>query len=432
MCVGRHSVPIRFAYAVIVIVASSTAHAEWKSHDIRVLDGAKAPIHAPSRLQIVTESWNRVVAVPYIIYMPEKDRVLMLASCDYPHQAVVLWSDDRGATWSSTKFLHTNADGKPDTGMGVGLTYLGGGKVLATSDRRWASKDFGETWTDYAPLPPLPDGKTWNTWDPMFVDRDSPAGAVKRLVETGYSMDTARWESAAGPGYSRGHIRHSADEGLTWNPGQPVPQWDGVSEVTMVRAANGDLVAACRTDKPARIKDVLDHYEGLAVSISTDDGKTWSALNRLYDWGRHHPSLARMPDGTLVMTYVVRKGYTDSAEGLPRFGIEAIVSRDHGRSWDLDHRYVLHWWTGNRTGANGWWASCQATSTVLLPDGGLLTAFGTGYRSQPNEQNLPAPRDVGLVSWRLYEKELGAASEVSTAPPDSERRNVFDPTVLTP
>jgi hypothetical protein len=123
-------------------------------------------------------------------------------------------------------------------------------------------------------------------------------------------------------------------------------------------------------------------------------------VNRLYDYGRHHPSLVLMPDGRILMTYVVRLGYPRSAEGFPQFGIEAVVSRDHGASWDLAHRLVLARWTGNRTGSNEWWASSQATSTVLLPDGSLLTTFGTGYRSRPNAQGLPAPRDAGLIHWR--------------------------------
>ena len=76
-----------------------------------------------------------MVAVPYIVYMPEKDRLLMLVSCDYPperkpvHYAMVLASDDRGVTWSEPRPVHRSADGKP-VGLGVALTYLGQGKVL--------------------------------------------------------------------------------------------------------------------------------------------------------------------------------------------------------------------------------------------------------------------------------------------------------------
>jgi hypothetical protein len=366
------------------------------------------------------------VAVPYIVYMPEKDRVLMLVSCDYPHRAMVLWSDDRGASWSAPKYVHTDSEGKPDTGMGVSLTYLGKGRACLVADGLWFSNDYGESWSDRTPVPPASDGKVWNMWDPLLVEHDPKTGAPARVIETGYTMDAQRWESGGGPGYSQGCIRFSTDEARSWSVPARVPEWNGVSEVALARALNGDLVAACRTDKPARIKEVLDHFEGLAVSISKDSGATWSSLSRLYEWGRHHPCPVVMPDGAIVMTYVVRKGYTDSLDGFPRFGIEAIMSRDNGQTWDLDHRYLLHVWTGNRLGENSWWPSSQATSTVLLPDGSLLTAFGTGFRSQPAAGG-PSPRDVGLVSWRLNDQPGNGARKITEVPFDSDLRNVFDP-----
>jgi hypothetical protein len=261
-------------------------------------------------------------------------------------------------------------------------------------------------------------------WDPLWVDRLDPV----RLIETGYTSVRA---PETGPGYQQGYLRFSDDMGKTWTDCIKVPQWEAVSEVALIRAKNGDLVAACRTDIPARMKgETLDHYEGLGYAVSSDGGKTWPAVTKLYDYGRHHPSLLLMPNGDLVMTYVVRKGYVDSPTGYPQFGIEAIVSRDNGQTWDVDHRYVLDWWVGNRTGPTGWWASCQATSSVLLPDGSILTTFGTGYRSQPNEQNLPAPRDAGLVMWRLNTQPLNDDRTVRDAPFDSDTRNVFDPAVL--
>ena len=113
---------------------------------------------------------------------------------------------------------------------------------------------------------------------------------------------------------------------------------------------------------------------------------------------------------------------------------KAAVSHDHGQTWDLDHRYLLHTWVGNRKGSNqnlpgpqAWWASSQATSTVLLPDGNLLTAFGTGYRSQPNAQGLSSPRDVGLIEWRLNEKSVSSERQIQDAAPDSDLRNWLDP-----
>ena len=207
-----------------------------------------------------------------------------------------------------------------------------------------------------------------------------------------------------------------------------MPEWQAVSEVALLRAGNGDLVAACRTDMPRRMEGDIDHAEGLGVSISKDNGRTWSAVERLYEWGRHHPAMILMPNGDIVMTYVVRRGYTADKDGFPRFGIEAITSRDHGRTWDLDHRYILHSWTGKRKGDDTyWWPSSQATSSVLFADGSILTAFGTGYRVGTQATYPPSPRDVGLIQWRLNPEAVNDDRTIRDAAFDSELRNVFDP-----
>ena len=399
----------------------------WKAHFVRRLGDGGGAVPVPARIQIVHESQERVIAVPYLAWMPEKDRLLMLVTCDYPHRAMVLSSDDHGATWTQPRPVLPQEPAHPRHMVGVSLTYLGGGHLMCGVEGklRCISRDYGETWTTEAiPLNSL--GGPWYQWDPYLVERDTGTGKVTRLMETGYE------ESA---GYSQAWLRTSTDAGLTWNPSVRIPQWEHMNEVALVRAANGQLVAACRTDIPASRKgETLDHFSGLGISISSDEGQTWSPVERLYDWGRMHPSMVVLPGGEIVMSYVVRKGYPDLPDGFPQFGIEAIVSRDHGRTWDLDHKYLLHHWVGNRNGSNAslpgpqaWWASCQATSTVLLPDGNLLTAFGTGYRSQPNAQNLPSPRDVGLIQWQLSDKPVGNERTIRDAAPDSDLRNWFDP-----
>ena len=74
------------------------------------------------------------MAVPYLVYMPEKDRLVMLVSCDYPHHAEVLFSDDRGGTWSLPKPAILGTDGKPVAALGTGLCYLGEGKLVLYAD----------------------------------------------------------------------------------------------------------------------------------------------------------------------------------------------------------------------------------------------------------------------------------------------------------
>jgi len=327
-------------------------------------------------------------------------------------------SKDHGATWSKPWFMGTGADGKANVSWEPGLAYLGNGRLITSSGTM--SEDYGKTWPIHRAGVTCWPGKAVYGWDPMLVDRDPKTGKVTQLTLADYRQVDPNDEYS-----SQAYVFFSTDEAKTWSQPLEVPQWKGVNEVAFVRAKNGNLVAACRTDNPQRFKHDIDHYCGLAVSVSQDNGKTWSPLNRLYEWGRHHPSMVTMPNGDIVLTYVVRKGYIDTADGYLQFGVEAVVSRDNGQTWDLDHRYILSQWKGNRTNADTWaWvASSQATSTVLLPDGWLVTAFGTGYSAVPGTN----PRDVGVVKWKLNYRGLNTDHAIGDAPFDSYLRNVFDP-----
>jgi hypothetical protein len=127
------------------------------------------------------------------------------------------------------------------------------------------------------------------------------------------------------------------------------------------------------------------------------------------------------------MTYVVRRGYPDTPDGFPQMGIEAVVSRDHGRTWDLDHRYLLVTWTGRAKGPDGpYIAQSQSTSSVLLPDGSILTSYGGAQRAVRTVPGASEPRDVGLVRWRLNRASLNSDRSISRAPFDSDLRNRLD------
>jgi hypothetical protein len=385
---------------------TATFRTQWRRHDVRRLTGEGNGNLLPAQFQIVTEDWNKVVALPYIAHVPEKDMLLMLISCGYPHRPMFLSGSGDGTVWSMPEHVERDpAVRESDTRRhhcGVSLTYLGGGRAILCVDKavaadRYSSEDYGRTWAGPMAVHLTAEGKYAHLWNPCLVDRDLGTNRATRLMESGYTREE---------GVSRAFIRSSDDGGKTWGHEIWPPEWRGVDEVTLLRAKNGDIVAACRTDSPEEYKGRIDHYEGLAVSVSNDNGRTWSALKRLHEWGRHHPSMVLMPNGDIVMTYVVRLGYPETSDGYPQFGVEAVVSRDHGQTWDMEHRYVLHAWKGTiKTGPKAWWASSQCTSSVLLPDKTILTAFGTGYRCCPGEGfpppwvGFPTPRDVGLVKW---------------------------------
>jgi hypothetical protein len=374
---------------------------ESAKHTVLRLDGDKKPIELPAEIQWISKSWNGENAqVPYLAYMPEKDRVLMLVLTG-TGQPNLIASDDHGKTWSKRLWSTPPAAGQPDTGL-LGLTYLGGGRLMGYPESLsscWRSSDYGQTWEKMAVDVP---GETMYTWDPLLVVRDAD-GKVRLLAQGCWKPTGIAWGSADGF-YSQAYFRSSSDEGKTWSPANKIPQWLGVNEVSMIVARNGDWIAACRTDNPKRFAHHgFDHYSGLAVSISKDEGKTWSELNTLHEWGRHHPSMVLLPDGSILMSYIVRLGYPSNAEGFPQFGVEAVISRDNGQTWDLPRRYILAQWAGNLKGEDDWYGGVQSSSTVRLPDGTLLTAFGTGFRNAPGTERCTM--DVALVRWRIDSPE---------------------------
>ena len=417
-------------------VAPVSAGLGWQEHTVRQFNGQADPIQLPARFQIIsTENWNEVVTIPYIIYMPEKDRLLILANCDYPHRPFVMTSDDHGAHWTDLRPVTVDKDGNPASALGLGLAYLGDGNALLYSGRyRWFSRDYGKTWSDTVAIAQTSDEKYWAMWCSPLVERDHKTRKVIRIAETGYAWFKPPEVTHA---HQQGYIRFSTDEGKTWGKSIKVPEWERVSEVALLRADNGDLLGACRTDIPhwMEVKGLVfspslnDGYEGLGVSVSKDDGLTWSTVRKLYDYGRHHPSLLMLPNQNIVMTYVVRAGYVDDKNGFPQFGIEAVISHDNGKTWDLDHRYVLHTWVGNRKGKRDHYASPYCASLSLLPDGSIITVFGTGYRSQfgLKKKNHFAPRDLGLVRWQLNPEPVNNDRTIRNAAADSRLRNIFDP-----
>ena len=333
-CIGN-AVRAVFGYALVtawVVAATAVAEppgvfqSEWQPHVVQQYNGGGGTIDLEASAQVPTLKVQTAISWHHhFIFMPEKNRLLLQSG------GRGWYSDDLGSTWTEMTL--------PD----CFLTYLGDGEVLAARQTEiLSSNDYGLTWQTVAPWPLAPNGQAaFGSFGPMLVDKDPSSGSVVRLADPCFSNDL------------NAYVRFSTDGGRTWPEVAEVP-W--ISETTLIRAGNGDIVAATRTDGTASIPDPKapydwrrvgghqDFYSGLGVHISKDNGLTWSPVNKL----------------------------------------------DDGRTWDLDRRYVFDRWDGEWLDRPRGLVRLRApneTYTVLLPDGSLITAHGTGYRVETHPGN---------------------------------------------
>jgi hypothetical protein len=363
----------------------------FKPHPIKQGDGRGGWIIRAGEYQFLHHPAGRYV-MPFGIAQMDNGELILAASwhdgtaekAAEAEKPVVAFSRDRGRTWTEFQRVE-GAGGRP-----MSLTYLGKGKLTFHSDllkqvTQFRSRDYGRTWTERNPLQLAENGQPFNTEGNVLVDRDAGGQAVRIAMAGYYYPPGMKWPKDPATGV----VRWSSDEGRTWTNETRPPNWRwpeqhggkqyirGISEGSLIRAANGWVVAALRTDIPARYLEVPhdDSLEGTGISISKDDGRTWSDPRILYDAGRHHAHLLRLPNGTLVMTLIVRDDVRNRELASYRRGCEAILSRDNGETWDLEHKYVLddfEFYDGRK-----WFNSeCGHLYSALFDDGNILTCYG--------------------------------------------------------
>jgi len=152
----------------------------------------------------------------------------------------------------------------------------------------------------------------------------------------------------------RAYVARSTDGGDTW--GQPAliardPEGQlSFEEPALARTREGHLVALLRCGEPGS-------YQYLYQARSFDGGRTWADLIRTPMWG-HPAHVLALRDGRLVCSYGYRR---------PPYGVRACVSRDGGRTWDIQREIVLRDDGGSR--------DVGYPSTAQLADGTLVTVY---------------------------------------------------------
>ncbi len=414
-----------FAAASSPAIAELAPVGAWKDHTIYQFNGLNRPAKQAAKVRMLSENWDGMTELAYMAYMPDKHRVILhfRRRNGSDPGTYLIESDDFGNTWSKPRFMQTDAAGSSIAPASTGLTYLGNGKLVATSEQIGFSSDYGKTWGDWMQMPGGVDGKPMYQWDPLLADIDPKTGDLVRLADTRYK----EIGTYGVPGYTcQSCIRFSTDGGKTWGKEIEPPQWRDCNECVLVRAKNGDIVAVLRPNFRGRYAQLWhDNYCGLAVSISKDNGYTWSERQVLFDWGRMHSSPVLLPNGDLVITYLVRRGYPNTPDGnWPQYGVEGIVSHDNGKTWDIDHRYMIFEWTGPVSSRDIYldMATGCNVSTVVAPDSTLLTVVGAGPRLDPTRKDTTI-RDDFIIKWKLSPKAVGGPHQLASAPVDSDIRN---------
>ena len=146
------------------------------------------------------------------------------------------------------------------------------------------------------------------------------------------------------------------------------------------------------------------------ITRSTDEGRTFSRPETLLDtpWDDRHPSLLKLPDGTILATLFTYPGTGDfgkNPELAPRTGI--IRSTDGGHTWEQTPRRLPSPFLYDATDG----------PPIILSDGSiLLLAYGSPAPGVPDQIGVFRSGDSGLT-WALLSivKTSHAMSESSIA-----------------
>jgi hypothetical protein len=407
------------------------AKAAWTTATVKVGDGHGRCNSVPAQKQaIVAPGCKR--SFPFGLVQMDNNRIAMVLSVaakadGSDEHPVIAFSDNGGDTWSSFQALPTAAAGSG--GRPMMLTYLGAGNLSYVSGvNRYFSSNHGQTWAQPVAVQSVRSKFAAGVEGNDGVDRAADGNAV-RVMEIAYfwpNGEMAGWPKAA----TNAVFRYSLDQGRTWQGEVQPPTWKynvtykgtvyqrGVSEGSVVRAANGSLVAALRTDMPPRFfvggGAYDDSLEGTGVSISNDNGATWSPVNVLFEAGRHHANLQRLRNNDLLMTLIVRDDIrTGSGLDTHMRGCDALLSHDNGLTWNLERRITLDEFDYFKP---SYWVEpqCGHLGTAVLADGSVLTAYGNYLNGtavlikwKPNE--LPRVANRGSADSRMA--EMTARSE---------------------
>ena len=96
------------------------------------------------------------------------------------------------------------------------------------------------------------------------------------------------------------------------------------------------------------------------------------------------------------MTYAARMG---ELEGKIYHGIEAVISNDHGKTWEWENKFTLFRWAMHQT--------MHSPCSIELKDGRILTVFLYHYGAQwGNTTTGGSSRTLGITSAVIWSPKI--------------------------
>ena len=317
-------------------------------------------------------------------------------------------STDGGLTWSPP-YLPNIAGKEPY------ISVDSAGTLFITTHVLWQSiYNHEDPAYTYGMLHRSEDGgRTWSSMriEPDIVDPTKPRYSNVTTRAPLELDDGSLLIAASGVVGNATTMLRSTDGGKTWPERIPAQvenladdyPWPIMGEGILWQARSGKIFGVLRVDTrdwpaiegdPVGVeqKDLIDHYDRLIVCSSTDMGRNWKQVSNLGRYGQMYPSILRLQDGRLLLTFTQRE-ITE-----PPLGLRAVVGTEHddGFEFDLKHDMIL---IDTRT-PEGFESGGGFGGTVQLDDGTLVSSYS--YRT-PMDEFAGPDRELHceVVRWRL-------------------------------
>lgn len=223
-------------------------------------------------------------------------------------------SEDGGRTWQRSLLADAEMD---DRNPAVGQLRDGTVLVTYTIDRSYGANEKrieplhrDSFWT----VRSTDRGRTWQAPEKSPVpvaDGASPYGKMVQLGD-GTVLLSVYYERGPKLNHETAYVFRSRDGGKTW--GDPTMIADHFNETSLTLLPDGRLLAVARAH----------HDQYLAVSFSSDKGRSWTPVRRITGDHEHPADVIVLKDGRLLLVY---------GERNRPFGVRAMLSRNLGETW---------------------------------------------------------------------------------------------------